>query len=72
MSENKVLRPVAGARVRHPDGQVLAENGDPVAMNPYWRRKLAAGDVVEVVETVKTEAPKPKPAPAARSQTSQE
>lgn len=69
MSENKVLRPAAGARVRHPDGQVLAEKGDPVVMNPYWRRKLAAGDVVEVVEQVKTEAP--KPAPVARPKTSE-
>ena len=69
MSENKVLRPAVGARVRHPDGRVLADNGDPVEMSPYWRRKLLAGDVVEVVEQVKTEAP--KPAPVARPKTSE-
>lgn len=42
------LKPVPGLKVRRPDRRHLAEAGEVVTMTPYWRRRLAAGDVVEV------------------------
>lgn len=48
MSELKTLRPAAGKKVRRPDGKHLAESGEAVELNSYWRRRLDAGDVIEV------------------------
>jgi len=48
MSEQKFLRPADGVKVRRPDGGHLAEAGENVEMDNYWRRRLTQGDVVEV------------------------
>lgn len=48
MSETKLLRPAASKKVRRPDGKHLAESGETVELNSYWRRRLDAGDVIEV------------------------
>lgn len=48
MSELKLLRPADGKKVRRPDGKHLAEDGETVELNSYWRRRLDAGDVIEV------------------------
>lgn len=48
MSNQKILRPAEGVKVRHPDGRHLASDGEAVTMTPYWQRRLATGDVVEV------------------------
>jgi hypothetical protein len=51
MSEQRTLRPASGRLVRHPgeDKRPLDPNGELVEFNSYWRRKMSAGDVVEVV-----------------------
>jgi hypothetical protein len=50
MNERKVLKPAQGVKVRKPEtGQHLAEGGEEVTVSSYWLRRLAAGDVVEVV-----------------------
>ena len=48
MSNTKVLKPAEGASVRHPDGMPLAADGEAVTVTPYWQRRIADGDVVEV------------------------
>ena len=48
MSEPKLLRPADGRKVRRQDGKHLAEGGETVELNSYWRRRLEAGDVIEV------------------------
>lgn len=48
MSQQKLLRPAEGVKVRRPDGAHLAELGETVTMTGYWQRRLADGDVVEV------------------------
>lgn len=58
MSEQKVLRPADGVRVRHPDGRALAEHGENVTMSTYWQRRIAAGDVVEVAGAAPAETAK--------------
>lgn len=45
------LMPAAGARVRKPNGALLALDGEPVPLSAYWRRRLRDGDVVRVEET---------------------
>lgn len=42
------LRPTEGARVRKPDGELLAATGEKVANDTYFKRLLAAGDVERV------------------------
>lgn len=50
MNERKVLKPAKGVKVRRPnDRRHLAEGGEEVTMSSYWLRRLADGDVVEVV-----------------------
>lgn len=49
MTEYKKLKPAPGARVRHPDGKLLDVAGEPVPLNTYWSRRLASGDVIEVL-----------------------
>lgn len=46
MSERQFLRPANGLKVRHPDGRHLADDGEVVTLTNYWRRRLAAGDVI--------------------------
>lgn len=36
----------------------IKEEGQMLPFNTYWRRRVACGDVVEVKETKKQEAPK--------------
>ena len=50
------LVPAKSLKVRDPRGGHLPAEGRAVDLDPYWRRRLAAGDVA------KTSAPKaPKP-----------
>lgn len=49
MAEIKTLKPAGDALVRRPDGQHLSPTGDRVEITSYWMRRLAAGEVVEVV-----------------------
>lgn len=46
MSVRLTLHPAEGARVRKPDGTLLAEHGERVELTPYFARLLADGDVV--------------------------
>lgn len=46
MSVRLTLRPADGARVRKPDGTLLADQGERVELTPYFARLLADGDVV--------------------------
>lgn len=64
MNESKVLKPAPGVKVRRPDGarKHLAEAGEEVTMSSYWRRRLAAGDVVEVAPAKAVAEVKPAPA----------
>lgn len=49
MNDRRMLRPADGRLVRHSaDYRPLAAEGEPVEMSSYWRRKLKAGDVIEV------------------------
>ncbi|MFC0710752.1 DUF2635 domain-containing protein [Azorhizophilus paspali] len=49
MNDRRTLKPADGRLVRHPaDYRPLAAEGEPVELNSYWRRKLKAGDVIEV------------------------
>lgn len=42
------LKPAEGRRVRHPDGRLLAEEGEAVTLNAYWHRKIEDDDVETV------------------------
>ncbi|MBD3728762.1 MAG: DUF2635 domain-containing protein [Sphingomonadales bacterium] len=42
------LRPATGRRVRHPDGRLMAEGGESVPFNTFYRRLLDAGDLEPV------------------------
>ena len=48
MSNLKLIKPAPGRRVRKPDGSLLAEAGEVQAVDTYWTRRLAEGDVVEI------------------------
>lgn len=58
MSDTRILKPVDGARVRHPSGRLLPATGERVIIDSFWQRRIAAGDVVEVSEAAKPAAPK--------------
>jgi len=47
---DKTIKPATpGLKVGVPgQRRYLAEQGEPMAMTTYWRRRLIAGDVVEV------------------------
>lgn len=47
MTENKYLVPVGELKVRHPQGGYLAQAGDHVVVDSYWRKRIAEGSVVE-------------------------
>jgi len=61
MTERVRIRPVAGLKVPFPGRpkKALVSTGESVDLDGYWRRRLAAGEVVRV-EDVK---PSPKKAP---------
>ena len=44
------LKPADGRRVRKPDGSLLAAGGEDVTRDPFWIRRLDAGDVEETAE----------------------
>jgi len=41
-----MYRPASGARVRKPDGQLVAEGGEALPATPYFDRLIADGDLV--------------------------
>jgi len=45
-----VLKPAPGLKIRMPERGMrhLADAGEAVEMNDYWRRRLADGDVLKV------------------------
>jgi hypothetical protein len=45
MNEHAFVRPADGLKMRHPDGRHLAEDGDMVPLNSYWRRRIAGGEL---------------------------
>ena len=46
------VKPAEGRLVRHPgDYRPLAADGESVEKNSYWMRRLASGDVIEVMPT---------------------
>lgn len=59
MSNQQFLKPAAGRLVRHPgdDKRPLAQDGVLVEITSYWRRKLNAGDVVQVEKPIAEPAP---------------
>jgi hypothetical protein len=56
------LRPVSGRRVRKPDGDLLAEAGETVTEDSFWRRRLRDGDVVAISPPAPEIAPETGPA----------
>ena len=47
MSKTVYLVPAKGFKVRHPQGGHLADAGDTVVLDSYWRRRIAEGSVIE-------------------------
>jgi hypothetical protein len=45
---SRTIKPAEGRRVRRPDRQLLAAEGESVTWGSYWQRLLNDGDVVEV------------------------
>lgn len=43
-----LYRPADGRRALKPDGVPLAAGGEAIALDRYWRRLLAAGDIEAV------------------------
>lgn len=58
MSARMILRPAEGARVRKPDGTLLAENGERLELTPYFARLIADGDVIPGKPSSKTPSSK--------------
>ncbi|MDP9057373.1 MAG: DUF2635 domain-containing protein [Pseudomonadota bacterium] len=50
MSEMIRVAPAPGRRVRKPDKQVLAPEGERVLRDHYWDRRLLHGDVVPMAD----------------------
>lgn len=48
MTRRTSWRPAAGRRVRKADGSLLAEAGERIAIDPYFARLIADGDIVPV------------------------
>lgn len=63
------VRPAPGLKIRFPDrpAQILRPEGDVVALDQYWRDRIADGDV-EVVPKARDDGPEPraKPSPTPR------
>jgi hypothetical protein len=64
MPDPKRYRPAEGRRVLKPGGAPLADAGEPIALTPYWRRLLAAGDIEPVPSSKPTSRTRAKPASA--------
>ena len=64
MTEKVFIKPgvmpdgVTPIKVRKPTGTHLAEAGEEVVLESYWRRRLADGDVVEATPPVAEAKPK--------------
>ncbi len=43
--KHQLLRPLAGSRVRTPEGTILPPEGAVAPLIPYWLRRLKEGDV---------------------------
>ncbi|HEY1035548.1 MAG TPA: DUF2635 domain-containing protein [Pseudoxanthomonas sp.] len=65
MNQQQFLRPADGVKVRHPDGRALSAAGETVDMTSYWRRRLAAGDVLAGKPARPVAVAKTKTAPTA-------
>jgi len=50
----QTLKPHDGRRVRHPDGRLLAEEGEAVTLTPYWNRRIEDGDVQPIERPART------------------
>ncbi len=48
MSQTNILKPAAGLKLRKPDGSFLADEGEAVVIDSFWKRRLKDGDAVEV------------------------
>lgn len=48
MQEELILAPAKGRQVRHPDGKMLAAEGETVLVDSYWYRRINDGDVVTI------------------------
>lgn len=48
MQEELILAPAEGRQVRHPDGKLLAAEGETVLVDSYWYRRMNDGDVLIV------------------------
>jgi hypothetical protein len=61
MSRIVKIKPAGHNMVRNPDAQMrhLDPAGEPVEMNAYWLRRLAAEEI-EVVEDAPVKSPKEK------------
>lgn len=46
----KTIKPVAGRRVRQPDGTLIPETGKAVVWNAFWARRLRDGDITVMDE----------------------
>ncbi|WP_374631813.1 DUF2635 domain-containing protein [Ferrovibrio sp.] len=55
MSDTVTLQPKPGLKLRKPDGSIMAEAGEAIVMDSFWKRRLLDGDV-----TVKSPAPAAK------------
>lgn len=58
---NVLIKPKNGARVRKPDGGILAEAGEQMPRNSYWLRREKDGDVT--ISELPAEKPAAKAAP---------
>jgi hypothetical protein len=67
--ETVTIKPAAGLRVRKPNGQLLANEGEAVTWNSYWLRREKDGDIERVTEKP---ARAPRTAKAATSTDPQE
>jgi len=53
MAETKKLKPAPGMIVRDPiSAKLLSVEGEDKELNNYWNRRILAGDVVVVEETI--------------------
>jgi len=44
------IKPASGIKLRKPDGQLLAAEGEIVVANSYWFRRLQDGDIEEIAD----------------------
>lgn len=60
MDDSRTTRIAAapGRRVRHENGNLLAEGGEPVIWSPWWGRRLTDFDIVLVEDEADADAKK--------------